>query len=116
MDSRTTRQFREAFAALPEEVRQHARRAYQFFRADPRHSSLRFKKVDDESNICSVRIVLPYRALGVRQFNRRLVLDWLARRWRPGAILDLPPAGPRPAHRLLCIVLSRLPLTTCQCS
>lgn len=76
MDSRTTRQFREAFAALPEEVRQHARRAYQLFRADPRHSSLRFKKVDDESNIYSVRIGLAHRALGVLE-GSTVVWFWI---------------------------------------
>jgi hypothetical protein len=76
MDSRTTRQFREAFAALPEEVRQHARRAYQLFRADPHHSSLRFKKVDEASNIYSVRIGLAYRALGVMQ-GSTVVWFWI---------------------------------------
>ncbi len=40
IESRTTRQFREAFASLPEDVRQHARRAYRLFRAHPRHASL----------------------------------------------------------------------------
>ncbi len=65
IESRTTRPFREAFASLPEDVRQHARRAYRLFRADPRHASLRFKKVDKESNVYSVRIGLGYRALGV---------------------------------------------------
>lgn len=42
-----------------------AARAYRLFRADPRHASLRFKKVDKESNVYSVRIGLGYRALGV---------------------------------------------------
>ncbi len=45
-------------ASLPEDIRQHARRAYRLFRADPRHASLRFKKVDEESNVYSVRIGL----------------------------------------------------------
>jgi len=76
MDSRTTRQFREAFASLPEEVRQHARRAYKLFRSDPRHSSLRFKKVNDESNIYSVRIGLSYRALGVME-GSTVVWFWI---------------------------------------
>ena len=76
MDSRTTRQFREAFAALPEEVRQRARRAYRLFRADPHHSSLRFKKVADEGNIYSVRIGLAYRALGVLE-GSTVVWFWI---------------------------------------
>jgi hypothetical protein len=54
-----------AFASLPEDVRRHARRAYRLFRADPHHASLRFKKVDKESNAYSVRMELGYRALAV---------------------------------------------------
>ena len=65
IESRTTRQFREAFAKLPEEVRRHAQRAYFLFRKDPHHPSLRFKEIDEESNTFSVRIGLGYRALGV---------------------------------------------------
>ncbi len=47
--SRTTRTFRQAFASLPNDVRRQAQRAYQLFRRDPRHPSLRFKKVDEEA-------------------------------------------------------------------
>ena len=65
IESRTTRSFRSAFAALPEEVQAQARRTYALFRADPSHLSLRFKKVDKEENVYSVRIGLGYRALGV---------------------------------------------------
>ena len=63
--SRTTREFREAFASLPHDIRRHTQRAYRLFRTDPRDPSLRFKKVDEESNVYSVRIGLGYRALGV---------------------------------------------------
>ena len=65
IESRTTRGFRTAFAALPEEIQSQARRAYQLFRANPDHPSLRFKKVDETENVYSVRIGLGYRALGV---------------------------------------------------
>jgi len=65
IQSRTSREFREAFASLPSDIRRQARRAYKLFRTDPRHPSLRFKKVDEESNVYSVRIGLGYRALGV---------------------------------------------------
>jgi len=67
IESRTTRRFREAFATLPEEIRQQARRAYLLFRRDPHHPSLRFKKVDERSNTFSVRVGLGYRALGVME-------------------------------------------------
>jgi hypothetical protein len=65
--SRTTRAFRQAFASLPNDVRRQAQRAYRLFRCDPRHPSLRFKKVDEESNVYSVRVGLGYRALGVME-------------------------------------------------
>jgi hypothetical protein len=58
IQSRTTREFREVFALLPNDVRRQAKRAYRLFRTDPRHPSLRFKKVDEESNVYSVRIGL----------------------------------------------------------
>ena len=60
IQSRTTRQFREAFGSLPNDVRRQAERAYRLVRTDPRHPSLRFKKVDEESDVYSVRIGLGY--------------------------------------------------------
>ena len=65
IESRTTRRFRHAYANLPEEARRQARQAYLLFRENPRHPSLRFKKVDEQSNTCSVRVGLGYPALGV---------------------------------------------------
>ena len=62
MNSRTTRSFREAFRALPPDVRQRARRAYRLWRENPDIPGLRFKRVGHE---VSVRIGRDYRALGV---------------------------------------------------
>jgi hypothetical protein len=53
-----------AFARLPEDIQEQARRAYRLFRADPTHPGLRFKKVEQSENVYSVRIGLGYRALG----------------------------------------------------
>jgi hypothetical protein len=76
IESRTTRRFRAAFAKLPEEIRQQARRAYLLFRNDPHHPSLRFKKVNEESNTFSVRIGLGYRALGVMK-GSTIIWFWI---------------------------------------
>ena len=65
MRSYTTRRFREAYAALPEEARQRALRAYRLFKQNPAHPSLQFKKVDEEKNVYSARVGLGYRTLGV---------------------------------------------------
>ena len=62
MNSRTTHGFREAFRALPADVRQRARRAYRLWRDDPNLPGLRFKRV---GNDVSIRIGHDYRALGI---------------------------------------------------
>lgn len=76
IESRTTRSFRDAFAVLPEEIQEQARRAYRLFRADPTHPSLRFKKVDATEDVYSVRIGLGYRALGVME-GQLVVWFWI---------------------------------------
>jgi hypothetical protein len=62
MNSHTSRSFREAFAALPEDVRQRARRAYRLWREDPTLPGLRFKQIGTD---VSIRIGRDYRALGI---------------------------------------------------
>lgn len=64
MKSRTTAQFRKTFADLPEQVKKQTREAYHQFKQDPRHPSLRFKKVHPELPIYSARISKSYRAVG----------------------------------------------------
>jgi hypothetical protein len=76
IESRTTRRFREVYANLPEEIQRQTRQAYLLFREDPRHPSLRFKKVDEESNTFSVRVGLGYRALGVME-GSTIVWFWI---------------------------------------
>jgi len=76
IESRTTRQFREAYSSLPEEARRQARRAYLLFCNNSRHPSLRFKKVDEQSNTWSVRVGLGYRALGVME-GSTVVWYWI---------------------------------------
>ncbi len=65
MNSHTTHQFRELFAALPKQIQQQARSAYSIFLQDPSHPGLRFKKVDaGPPLVYSVRVGVAYRALG----------------------------------------------------
>ena len=65
MKSRTTATFRRAFASLPPDIRDQARRAYAQFRFNPLHPGLRFKPVHSVRPIYSARIGLHYRAVGV---------------------------------------------------
>ena len=64
MKSRTTIQFRKAFAELPEQIQVQTRQAYRQFKQDPNHPSLRFKKIHSELPIYSARISKSYRAVG----------------------------------------------------
>lgn len=73
MRSRTTVRFRKQLAALPKEVRQQARSAYQQFKQNPRHRSLRFKQVHPQA-IYSARITKGYRAVGKRDKDGRGIL------------------------------------------
>jgi mRNA-degrading endonuclease RelE of RelBE toxin-antitoxin system len=70
--SRTTKKFRQALAQLPDQVRKQARIAYQQFKKDPNHPSLRFKKVHQKLPIYSARISRDYRAVG--QIDENIVI------------------------------------------
>jgi hypothetical protein len=76
VNSHITKQFREAFAQLPESVRQQARAAYRLFRDNPHHPSLHFKQVHATRPIYSARVGEHYRALGVRD-NNEMVWFWI---------------------------------------
>ena len=65
MISKTTKVFRAALAALPEDVRRKAKKAYHLFCENPHHPSLRFKKVHSTLPVYSVRVGIDYRAVGV---------------------------------------------------
>ena len=60
MTHRTVASFWREYNALPQEVRELADKNYALLKSDPRHASLRFKKIDQ---VWSVRIGNHYRAL-----------------------------------------------------
>ena len=62
MKSSATAEFWKRFAALPHDVQRAARAAYRLWESDPRHNSLRLKKI---GSIWVVRVARGYRALGV---------------------------------------------------
>ena len=64
MKSSTTRRFREAFASLPEQVQNAARKQYAIWKINPRHPSLQFKKI---GSFWSVRVTLDFRALALEE-------------------------------------------------
>jgi len=54
------------YAALPQGVRELADKNYELLKANPRHPSLHFKKID---GLWSVRVGRVYRALGLDEPN-----------------------------------------------
>lgn len=62
MNHRASTRFWKAYDALPVRVRERANQAFALLRSDPRHPSLRLKKVAD---FWSVRIDRDFRALGI---------------------------------------------------
>ena len=76
MKSRTTSRFWDAYADLPERIKRRARKAYELFGQNPRHPSLRFKKVHGSRPIYSVRITRDYRAVGIQK-DESVIWFWI---------------------------------------
>jgi len=65
MNSATLPSFWRAYEALDEEIKRRARTAYRLWTQNPFHPSLRFKCINRDENVWSVRITRGYRAIGV---------------------------------------------------
>ncbi len=76
MKSRATRRFWKFYARLPRDVQRRAQRAYQIWRVNPYHPSLRFKRVDDEELIYSARVTGDYRVLGILE-DDTMIWYWI---------------------------------------
>lgn len=76
MHSRTTKRFRDAFDRLPKDVQEKARRAFELWKSDSNHPSLKFKQVHSTEPIYSVRIGLGWRALGIRE-DDTMIWFWI---------------------------------------
>lgn len=76
MRSRATSRFWDAYAELPERIKRRARKAYELFEQNPRHPSLRLKKVHADRSIYAVRITRDYRAVGVQK-EESIIWFWI---------------------------------------
>ncbi|HIE28982.1 TPA: hypothetical protein EYP66_17040 [Candidatus Poribacteria bacterium] len=65
MKSATLPSFWTAYRLLDETIRRRARKAYRLWIENPFHRFLRFKCINHEEKIWSVRITRSYRAVGV---------------------------------------------------
>ena len=64
-------------AALPGEVREQARVAYQLFQLNPHHPSLHFKRTFTRDPFVSVRVGRDYRAVGVQREADAILWFWI---------------------------------------
>lgn len=62
MKHSTSSRFRACYDALPGEVRALAKKNYELLKSNPRHPSLRFKKV---GKVWSVRVGIHHRAIAI---------------------------------------------------
>lgn len=65
MKSLTTPDFWQAYAPLPPAIKNQAQKAYQLWKNNQSHPSLRFKKVG--KNLWSARVTQSYRALALKK-------------------------------------------------
>ena len=61
--------------ALPQRVKETAKKNYQLWQGNPFHPSLEFKEIKSKENIWSVRVGIGWRALGVVKANETLYLE-----------------------------------------
>ena len=78
MISRRTEGFKKQLTALPHQIQRQAKAAYVLWQGNPRHPSLRFKKIHATDEIWSARITNDYRAVGIKRSDRMLWF-WSAR-------------------------------------
>jgi len=67
MNSYLTEDFLPCFQALPQDVREKARKNYRLWQRNPNHPSLHFKQVHPTEPVYSVRVGIGWRALGLRK-------------------------------------------------
>ena len=67
MNSYLTEDFLECFRQLPQDVKEKARRSYRFWKQNPNHPSLQFKRVHTRELIYAVRVGIGWRVLGLRE-------------------------------------------------
>jgi hypothetical protein len=65
MTSTATDRFWIRYDALPDDVKEQAKRAYTAFQSNPYHPSLHFKRIHSTRPIFSVRVGIHYRAVGI---------------------------------------------------
>ena len=70
MNSATLPSFWDLYGRLDRNLKAKARKSYRLWSEDPFHPSLRFKCINREENVWSVRLTRGYRALGIMEGDK----------------------------------------------
>ena len=65
MKSRVSDDYLTCFRALPQEIKELARKNYRLWQSNPSHPGLQFKRIGKNEPVYSVRIGIGWRALGL---------------------------------------------------
>jgi hypothetical protein len=76
MNSRVTEGFAALFSKLPDAVKEQTRKSYHFWRQNPAHPSLHFKRIEGQEQLYSVRVGLGWRAVGLLE-NDTITWHWI---------------------------------------
>lgn len=76
LKSYTTRQFRDCYAGLPENIKLTARKNYRIWQKNHLHPSLHYKQVHNTRPIFFARVGLSYRVLGIEN-NGSMIWFWI---------------------------------------
>ena len=68
MNSYLTEDFLECFRQLPQDVKEKTHRSYRFWKQNPNHPSLQFKRVHTREPIYAVRVGIGWRVLDLGIF------------------------------------------------
>jgi hypothetical protein len=82
MTHRASAGFWKSYDALPAEIRPRADKQFALLKDDPRHPSLRFKKIGSRQGheVWSARITLKYRALAI-ELPDEFLWFWIGEHW-----------------------------------
>jgi hypothetical protein len=67
--SKTTPEFWQRYALLPERAQRLADKCYRLWQSDPKHRSIRFKPLEGHPTLHSARVGIHYRAIAQREGN-----------------------------------------------
>ncbi len=77
MISHINAKWKRLYRKLPIDIRKIAKKQYKFFKENPYHASLHFKRIHSNKPIFSARINYSYRTIGVLTDDNIIIWFWI---------------------------------------